>query len=589
MYDQWKLSDLYQSTDDPTIEADFQQAEQLIAQLQDYRDKIASLTSEQLLELITTWEKVQVLLSKVGLYAALLESTHIGEAAITRFNKATEERIIQLSTQLIFIETELAQLSEEAWQKHLKSPALQPYHKFVSELHEQAKHTLSEPEEKILAEKSQTSRDALLHLYSLTTDTLLFDWQGERLTLEEVVSKFHDPDPETRRQAALTLHEGLKNNDKTTPAILNALIQDKTITDRLRHYDYPEQARFIGDDVDKETVEALVTAVSQSYSLVERYYRLKKQIMGTEELYWWDRYAPLPETKEIIEQPEAIEKVLTAFNAFSPEIATIAQEMMEKEHIDWNPSPTKRGGAFCADANKKTYPYVLLNYTKQPRDVMTLAHELGHAIHDVLADKENVYIQTHPSLALAEIASVFGETLLFEQLINTDLNKQDKISLMMNFIEDRFATIFRQTTMFQFEQQLHTKRRAHGELSKEEIDTLWHETMKQPFESALTYTDEHRNTWMYVQHVFNWPFYVYSYTFAQLCVLALYKQYKEQGQSFVPTYLEILKRGGSLSPKDNLKLAGFDLTDANFWQQGLQVIEGFIDDLESLVETSKRG
>lgn len=277
--------------------------------------------------------------------------------------------------------------------------------------------------------------------------------------------------------------------------------------------------------------------------------------------------------------------VLDAYREFSPEIAEVAKLMMDKQHIDWLPSKTKGGGAFCAYGGKSSYPYVLLNYTNKPRDVMTLAHELGHATHDVLANKENVFLEVHPSLALAEIASVFGEILLYEKLIKSDeLSKQDRIALIMSFIEDRFATVFRQVTMFQFEQALHKKRREEGELPREEIDELWDSVMRKPFGDTLVFTPEHKNTWMYVGHIFHVPFYVYSYAFAQLCVLALYKQYLEKGKDFVPTYLQILRSGGSLSPKDNLARAGLDITHTNFWLDGLEVLKDSVDELDQLVK-----
>jgi oligoendopeptidase F len=582
----WKLDDLYSSTTDPRLAQDWKTADDLIKALSDLRGKMASLSPDSLLRLMQTWEELQVLLHRIGLFAGLLEATNIGVTEVTRFNKQVEEQMVAKSNQIIFIETELSKLTEEKWQEHLASEALKPYRKLIEMLYKQAKHTLSEEAETILSEKSQTSGAALTHLYSVTTDTLEFDWDGTIVTLEEIMAKFHDPSAAIRKQAAMVLQTGLLTNKKTTPPILNALVQDKAINDRLRHYEYPEQARFMNDDVEQPTVEALVEAVSQSYGLVERYYGLKKKILGLDKLYWWDRYAPLPDVKAKIEREAAVTMVREAFTAFSPDMATIMDEMIAKEHVDWLPSKTKRGGAFCAYGDKECYPYVLLNYTDQPRDAMTLAHELGHAIHGRLASQNNTFVESDSSLALAEIASVFGETLLFEKLVKSDsLSKDDKVALLMSFIEDRFATVFRQITMFQFEQALHQKRRAEGELGQEEIDELWDETMRKPFESSMTYTDEHKPTWMYVSHIFHWPFYVYSYAFAQLCVLALYKQYKEKGQPFADEYVKLLKAGGSLSPKDNLALIGLDINSSSFWKDGLSVLASFIADLEAEIQT----
>ncbi len=581
----WDLSELYTSTEDSQIQKDFARAKELIEKIGSaYRGKISTLSPQGLLTLIKQWEESSILFNRLGLFAHLLEATKIGDAATTRFRKQIEEQTVQLGNELIFIETELAQLTEAQWKIHLNSPELADYRKFLAKLAIQSKHTLTESEEKILAEKSQTSSEALVHLYSVTTDTLAFPWKDGTITLEEVISNFSDPDPTVRKEAAMSLNRGLAENNKTTPAILNSLVQDKSITDRLRKYEYPEAARFNSDDVDRETVEAMVTAVNGSHELVERYYTAKKKILSLEKLYWWDRYAPLPETQAKIEQPEAEQMVLEAFGQFSPRFKEIAQQLIDEKHIDWMPSPTKRGGAFCAYGDFGKYPYVMLNHTAKPRDVMTVALELGHAIHDVFAGENNTFFQTHASLALAEIASTFGEALLFDKLIASEkLAKNDRLSLLMSNIEDRFATVFRQTTMFQFEQQLHARRRDEGELSRETLDEMWQEIMSAPFKSSLEYTDEHMNTWMYVAHIFHWPFYVYSYSFAQLCSLSLYGAYKEKGQDFVPTYIEILKAGGSLSPKDNLARAGLKIDQPSFWQEGLAVIEKSIEQLESLI------
>lgn len=373
----WKLTDLYSGMDDPNIQKDFAACDKLIKKLRSYRGKIATLTPAEVLKLIETWETFAFTGHKLGLFSGLLEATNVNVAEITRFVKKTEEQLLARGKEIIFIDVEFAKLSKSEWQALLKSTELKPYKKFLSKLAEDAKHTLSEPEEKILAEKNQTSWQALSHLFAITTNTLTTKWDGKDITLEEIITKLHDPSADVRKKAALTVHELLKANDKTTPSILNSLIQDKSISDRLRGYKYPEEARFMHEDVDKETVEALITAVSNSYDLVERYYKLKKKIFGVKEFYWWDRYAPLPQTKTTVTQEQAKAMVLDAFTSFSTEVAKIAEEMFAREHIDWLPKPTKRGGAFCAWGGNGIYPYVLLNYTNSLRDVSTLAHELG--------------------------------------------------------------------------------------------------------------------------------------------------------------------------------------------------------------------
>lgn len=579
----WDLSHLYQSMDDPAIEADFTKLQDHARELQKYRGTIATLTSEEMLKLIETSEEFSIISHKIGLYASLLESTHVGDPDVTRFRKKIDERMVSLAKETLFIHVEQARMPESTWQKHLNAPVLAPYHQSLLHAYRDAKHVLSEAEEKILTEKSQTSWNALSHLYDITTDTLEFDWDGNKITKEELLAKFSDPDPRVRKQTATVLAQGLEINMKTTPAIFNSLVQDKAISDNLRGYTYPEEDRYTSEDVEKETVEALIHAVNNRSDLVGRYYAIKRQLFNADKLYWWDRYAPLPEVAAKISIEEGRDMVCKAFHDFSSVTGEIADRMIATRHIDWLPGKTKRGGAFCAYGTQDGDPYVLLNYTEKPNDAMTLAHELGHAIHDVLARDNNRHFQAFPPLATAEIASVFSESLLFDRLLaNPNLSDQDRISLLMGFIEDTFATVYRQVRMFQFEQAVHTKRHEEGELSKEQIDDLWHETMKVPFDSELVYTDEHKPTWMYVSHVFHSPFYVFSYAFAQLCVMAIYQRYKEEGEKFVPTYLELLKVGGSKSPKDTLAIAGFDISKPEFWQKGLDAIEDYINQLEKL-------
>lgn len=579
----WNLTDLYAAPDDPAIEHDFQKTEADCAALNKYRGNIATLSSPEVLILIKKLESITETHHKLDLYAHLLASTNTGDAATTRFTKKTEERITQQHKEIIFIHTEFAHLPPEQWDKFTTSPELRDYHHLLSVWREEARHTLTEAEEKILAEKAQTSHHALLHLFQVTTDTLSFTWDDHDISLDELLTHFHAADPDERKRAAYVLHHGIQVNNKTTPALYNALIQDKAISDKLRSYARPEESRLQSDEVTIPMVEALVTAVMSATSLVERYYQLKQRILNVPTLYWWDRYAPLPETETKISIPQAKDMVRDAYQEFSPRTASIVTTMYEKQHIDWLPGKRKRGGAFCAFAGKEIYPYVLLNYTETPNDVMTLAHELGHAIHDVLAQEAHAFLEVHPSLALAEIASTFGESLLFTRLLKSSLSKRDKTALLMHEIEGGIATIFRQITMFSFEQKVHTLRKEEGELARETLDDLWHDTMRAPYGESLIFTSEHKNTWMYVPHIFQSPFYVYSYAFAQLCTYALLKKYQEQGSAFVETYLHILEAGGSLTPQENLARSGLDLTSPEVWQSGLSILSDYLTQLEDLV------
>lgn len=583
----WNLDELYTRTDDPQIEIDFKQLETLVTELESYRGKVAKLTSNELLELITKQERLHILSYKIGEYSGLLETTNTGVDTITRFAKSIDERITQLGKKIVFLGTELKEVDEATWQKHLDAPELKQYNHLIKTWQREAKYTLSEPEEKILADKSLTSWQTLNHLFDITTDTLMLDWDGKQVTLSEALVHLRDPDSAVRKKVALAIHEILKTNNKTTPAIYNALIHDKKLSGDTRGYTFPEQARFDSDDVDKPTVEALIKAVNQESGVVGEYYQLKKKLLGTDTLYWWDRYAPLPQPQKTYTIEEAQAMVLEAFTNFSPELGQIVERMYKESHIDWLPSPTKRGGAFCAFGVPGHLPYVLMNFTGSISDVLTLAHELGHAVHDVLAQDNNVFSLAHPSLAQAEIASTFGEELLFEKLMHSaDITKEDKIALLMDRIEGNIATIHRQISMFQFEQAAHTKRAEAGELSREELDNLWHDTIKKPFGESLEWTDEHKNYWMYIPHIFHTPFYVYSYAFAQLCTLALVQAYHEAENKteFATLYQDVLKAGGSMTPADNLARAGLHIDSADFWQKGIALMKNDLGTLKKLVE-----
>lgn len=582
----WDLSELYTSPADATIEADFATCDQLITKLETYRGRVASLSSGELKELIIKQETIQILLYKLGEYASLLETTNTGVDAITRFTKSIDERTTVFAKRILFLGTELKDIDDSTWKKHLRSPDLKTYRHLIEIWQREAKHTLSEPEEKILADKSLTSWQALNHLFDITTDTLTIEWEGKEITLSEALNFLHNHQPDTRKKIALAIHKILKTNSKTTPAIYNTLIQDKKLGDATRGYAYPEQSRFNSDDVDKPTVEALIAAVNQNSTVVNKYYTLKKRLLGVDTLYWWDRYAPLPQPQKQYSIKQAQQMVLEAFTEFSPKLGQIVQRMYDEHHIDWLPSATKRGGAFCAFGVPVHLPYVLMNFTGSINDVLTLAHELGHAVHDVLAKENNPFSLAHPSLATAEIASTFGEELLVEKLITApDISNQDKTALLMDRIEGNIATIHRQISMFQFEQAAHTERAKAGELSKEDLDNLWHNAIKKPYGDSLKWTDEHKNFWMYIPHIFHTPFYVYSYAFAQLCTLALVETYKETKDkpAFVTTYIDLLKAGGSMTPNDNLARANLDISRPEFWTKGIKAIESDIEELKRLI------
>lgn len=586
MANNWDLSDLYQSIDDPAIKNDQKTAEKITRQIETHRLAVSKMSPGQFLRLIQTKEKLFVVMHRLSAYVELLASTHIGIDVVTRFEKGMDQFLIDIGQRILFIDVELAKIEPERWAIYQKDAHLKPYALTLVHSRRHAAHTLSEPEEKILAEKSQTSERALNHLFTVTTDTLTVTLNGKPVTVDEAIARLRHPEARTRKNAAVALHAALKTNNKTTHAIYNALIHDKAITDRLRRYTKSEQSRLDADDVDALSVQAMVAAVSQSTAMTD-YYRLKRRVLGVHRLYWWDRYAPLPQPKTTFSRDQAIALINESFGAFSAEFAAIVQKIVAANHIDWLPSPRKRDGAFCAYAAQGQLPYVLVNFTGTIDDVHTLAHELGHAVHAVLAG-HNTWLNVWPSLALAEIASTFGEQLLFDRLMSEPkLAKRDKISLLMHKIEGHLATVHRQVSMFEFEQMVHAQRAQGGELAKRELDELWHKIISKPFGDALEWTDEHKNFWMYIGHFFHTPFYVYSYAFAQLCTLALVQMYRESDHpaEFKKIYTSILKDGGSAAPKDILTRAGLDINRPDFWSQGLALIDTDIAELRKLVES----
>lgn len=587
MQTSWDLSELYQSVNDPAIEADFSRCDTLVKKIETYRGKVATLSSVKLVTLIHAIEELYQTLHKLTIYSSLLASTNSGVDRVTKFCKMIDDRSTQTLKKILFVSVEKRQINRQQWQKHFQSRKLSDYRLTLEHWQREAGHTLEENEEKILAEKSQTSWQTLNHLFDVTTDTLEVIFEDKPITISQCTTLLRDPDPKIRQTAAIALHTALKANNKTTHPIYNALIHDKAISDKLRHYQFSEESRFDEDDVDLETVNAMVKVVESS-PLVSDYYHLKKKLLGLDTLMWWDRYAPLPKPTTAFSIPEAVELVLDAFNQFSPQFKQIAQTIINAKHIDWLPSPTKRGGAFCCYGTKDKYPYILLNFSGTFDDVNTLAHELGHGIHDTLAGRSNNWLNVWPSLAIAEIASTFAEELLVEKLMGSpDLSQEDKKSLLSGRIESRIATIHRQVSMFQFERMAHAKRAQEGELSKDDFDNLWHTTIKRPFGNSLKWTEEHNNYWMYIPHIIHTPYYVYSYAFAQLCTLTLVQTYKQTDDksAFVTSYTNLLKAGGSLTPKANLLGAGLDITKPEFWLRGLKVIENDVNELKKLVES----
>lgn len=583
----WNLHDLYESIQDPKIE---QTLDDLLAKSKSfaerYRGKIdsESLTAQTLLSAIQEYEGIAVGLTKVSNFAALTFAADTSKFEHGAFLQHVQERQTVISLELIFFELELMAVQPEIIDPIMQDPALENYRHFIQASRLFRDHRLPEPEERILEEKSNSGSRAFERLFEETVSSMEFQVvvEGEEKTLTEpeVLALLRDPNRETRRAAAEALTKGLVANGRLLTFIFNTLVFDKSIDDRLRRYEYPEQARNLSNELDRETVETVISTCVEFYPLVARYYRLKREILGYDTLTHYDRYAPLFESKEEYEFDKARQIVLDSFNRFSKTIGDAANEFFEKRWIDAEPRKGKRGGAFCMYVTPDLHPYVLMSYLGRKDDIMTLAHELGHGVHASLARKQTLF-NFSSVLPVAELASTFGEMLVFESLV-AQSNLEEKLALYAEKIEGVFATIFRQAAMYRFEQELHRSRREMGELQTEQIGEMWQRNIQAMFGDSVQMGEEHQYWWMYINHFIGSPFYVYSYSFGELLVMALYSMYKREGETFAPKYVQLLETGGACSPQELLAKVGIDIRDPEFWRGGMSVVEELISDFEGL-------
>lgn len=583
----WDLTNLYSSIEDAKIETDLTNLlERAKTFAHDYRGRIDNdnLTAETLLAAIDEYESFVQEMVKPSAFAALVFFADTSKHENGAFYQHIQEKQTEIALETLFFDLELMSAKPEIIDKIADDPILSNYKHFIHAARLFRDHRLSEPEEKIMEEKSNSGGRAFERLFDESISDIIFkpiiDGEVKEMTEPEVLALLRDPNRETRKAAAQALTEGLSANKRLLTFIFNTLIYDKSINDRLRNYSHPEQARNLSNELDKETVETVIKTCVDNYSLVSRYYKIKKDILGYDVLTHYDRYAPLFESKEQVSYDEAKDMVLESFNRFSPEMMKAAKEFFDNNWIDAEPRPGKRGGAFCMSVTPDTHPFVLLSYLNRKDDTMTLAHELGHGVHAYVA-REQTYVNFSSALPVAELASTFGEMLVFESLVaKSDLD--EKLALYAEKIESVFATIFRQAAMYRFEQELHTARRTQGELTTDDISAIWQSGIQSMFEDSVELGDEHKLWWMYVSHFIASPFYVYAYSFGELLVMALYSMYKEQGEPFVAKYMDLLKTGGSCSPEELLNKVGINIKDPAFWQGGMKVVDKLIADFEGI-------
>ncbi len=574
----WDLSDLYQGHDDPKIETDLAELDSRAGVFQkSYEGRLiqGQVSVPQLLEAFNEYEAMSRLGARIGSYSSLLYSTDTTDPVRGALLQKVRERGSRTSTKMLFFGLELGKAPKEVFSEYLAAAELAPYHHYLEVLRDGAKHHLSQAEETVLEETANSRGRAFRRLSTEVISRMKFqleiDGTTQELSQSELLAYNYHPNRELRRAATDSLAATLKDNAPTLTFIMNTLLAEKEVMDRLRGYATPESSRNLDNELPDEAVATMVEVVVKNFSIVADYYKLKGKLLGIDNLMHYDRYAPLKKSEETIAYDKACEIVLEAYKAFSPKLYELALPFFEQGWIDAPVADGKRGGAFCAGVSPDHHPYILLNYTQKPRDVMTLAHELGHGVHDRLASVQHA-LDYHPVLPLAETASTFGEMLTFEKLFSQLKSDEERLALMCEKLEDTFATVFRQISMYRFEQAMHKARREEGELTTERYNELWQQCMGEMFGDDLELGEAHAWTWLYIPHIVQTPFYVYAYAFGELLVLALYARYKAEGEPFIERYFALLAAGGSRAPQAILGDLGIDITEASFWQGGCDLI-----------------
>ncbi len=554
-----------------------------------YAGKLGELDSEGLREAMQELAVIHELVGRAGTYAALRFSTDTADPANGALLQLAQERGTAIETTLLFFELEWAALTDERAEQLLAGEGLDFCRHHLRIARRYRDHLLTEPEEKILSEKSLTGAGAWTRLFEELTSAIEVELEpgGEKVALDIALSRLSLPDREARRSTAEAVTGALAPGLRTRAFLFNTLLADKGIDDRLRSYPNWLAARNLANEASDESVRALIEAVRGRYEIPRRWYRLKARLLGVERLADYDRMASVTEDEVSFPFARAREIVLDCYSSFSPELGDVARRFFEEHRIDAPPRPAKRGGAFCASAVPSVQPYVLLNYTARRRDVLTLAHELGHGVHFALAARQGVFHQGTP-LTLAEMASVFGETIVFGRLLDEDSSPASRLALLAENLEDTIATVFRQVAMNRFEDLVHTARREQGELSVERFGELWADSQSELLGDSVEVTDGYRSWWSYVPHFIGSPGYVYAYAYGQLLALSVYERYEQAGAELVPRYLELLAAGGSRSPEELAQIVGIDLADPGFWDAGLDLVERQLRDAEQAAEASGR-
>ncbi len=587
----WNLADLYPSPKSKAVQADLKKAaDEALAIKQRFQGKLAELANDgtRLAEAIGAYESLSDTIGRLGSYAGLLYAADTSNPENAKFYGDIQEKLTSITTELIFFELELNKIEEDQLSRALQVPALARYKPWIDDLRKEKPYQLDEQLERLFHEKSITSHSAWSRLFSETMTGLRFEVEGEPepTALEPTLNFLMHADPAKRQAAAEALAKVFKENARLFTLITNTLAKDKEISDRWRGFKDVADSRHLANRVEPEVVQALVGAVRAAYPrTAHRYYAMKARWMGKEKLAYWDRNAPLPEKPErVVPWADAQAIVLRAYNGFAPDMASIAKRFFDGSWIDAPVREGKAPGAFSHPTVPSAHPYILMNYQGKPRDVMTLAHELGHGVHQVLAAPQGPLLAPTP-LTLAETASVFGEMLTFRALIETATDAKERKALLAQKVEDMINTVMRQIAFYCFERKVHEERRS-GELTPERLGQIWIEVQGESLGPAIDLEEGYETYWSYIPHFVHSPFYVYAYAFGDCLVNSLYGLYRDAHPGFVAKYFEMLKAGGSKHHSELLAPFGLDASRHEFWQKGLGVIEGMIDELEAMEQTA---
>lgn len=581
----WDLSDLFKSIDDPNIEKtckkNLQKAKNFKAAYYGLF-KRKSISHATLLRALKEYEEISNEAIKPAIFAYLLFTTDTKNQKIGAFLEKTKQMTLEITNEMLFFEIDLSSIDEEKFEKALEDKNLINYRHFLKKIYDWKSHRLSEKEEKILQFKNLTGRSAFERLYDQTYSQQTYDLKNKKISQGEILNILYtNPSQDERKKAAQIFTEGLLETRNLSVYITNTLAADKKFDDQIRNFSFPEQSRHFSNEISPKSVQTMVDVVSSNFGYVSRYYKFKKEVLGLRKIYDYDRYAPVnfKSKKYTFEQAKSI--VLEALEKFSPQVEKIASEFFEKNWIDAKVGNGKNSGAYCMYATPDKHPYVFMNFTGSINDVLTLAHELGHAIHGQLARKQSFLNYDWP-LTVSETASIFSETIVFNHLKDKLNDKEVLLSIYMHKIESIIASVFRQISMYKFEQDVHNGYRKKGELSGQELDLFWRKRQKEMFGNSIEITKNQNCWWQYVPHFIHSPFYVYAYAFGELLTLSLIDIYQTKEKGFIENYIEFLSFGGSKSPDQLASIFGIDLNKKEFWEKGIELVEKYLKDVKMI-------